>query len=78
MLQKLTEHIAECYQLANECGERAKQNLDPATKQNFLDEERRWLSMAHHYEFAELLSAFTATPFSVRKRHKKQATRRRE
>jgi hypothetical protein len=37
MLQKFTEEIAECYAPASECRERAKQALDPATKQDFLE-----------------------------------------
>jgi hypothetical protein len=32
--------------------------------------ERRWLSLAHNYEFAERLSNFT-TPFSERNQKKK-------
>jgi hypothetical protein len=61
MLQKLTEEIAECYRHATECRQRANRALDPATKTNFLNMERRWLSLAHSYEFAERLSDFTAT-----------------
>ena len=30
-----------------------------ATKQDFLDVEQRWLSLARSYEFAERLSNFT-------------------
>jgi hypothetical protein len=37
--------------------ERAK-TADPPTKQDFLDMERRWASLAHSYEFAERLSNF--------------------
>jgi hypothetical protein len=58
MLQKLTEEIAECYAHASECRERAKRTLDPATKGDFFGMERRWLSLAHSYEFAEQLSDF--------------------
>jgi hypothetical protein len=70
MLQKLTGEIAECYHHASECRARAKQALDAKSKRDFLEMERRWVSLAHNYEFAERLSAFTATPFSGRKRHK--------
>ena len=59
MLQKLTEEIAECYRHARECRKSAERVPDPATKNDFLDQERRWLSLAHSYEFAERLSAFT-------------------
>jgi hypothetical protein len=59
VLQKLTEEIAECYEHARKCHERAERAPDPATKNDFLDQGRRWLSLAHSYEFAEWLSAFT-------------------
>jgi hypothetical protein len=59
MLQKLTEEIAECYRQARECRERAKQSPDPTTKEDFFNMERRWLSLARNYEFAERLSRFT-------------------
>ena len=59
MLQKLTKEIAECYEHARKCHKSAEQVLDPATKTDFLDQERRWLSLAHNYEFTERLSNFT-------------------
>jgi hypothetical protein len=73
MIQKLTDEIAECYGHARACRERAERVLDPATKNDFLDQERRWLSMAHSYEFAERLSAFTE---EVRRRNKMAAEMR--
>jgi hypothetical protein len=66
MLRKLKNEIAECYQHALECQRRAGESNDPSTKQGFLDMERRWLHLAHSYEFAERLSNFTE-PF---RRHK--------
>jgi hypothetical protein len=51
MLQKLTEEIADCYAPASECRERAKQALDPATKRDFLDMERRWIMLARAMKF---------------------------
>jgi hypothetical protein len=71
MLQKLSEEIAECYRCANECREFAKQALDQAIKRDFLEMERRWLSLAHIYEFANRVSSFTATRFSGPKPQKK-------
>jgi hypothetical protein len=65
MLQKLTNEIAECYRLALECRRGADQSRDPGTTQDYLDMERRWLQLAHSYEFAERLSNFTE-PFSRR------------
>jgi hypothetical protein len=60
MLLKLTGEIAECYGHATDARERAKTTDNETTKQDFLDTERRWLSLAHSYEFAERLSNFTA------------------
>ena len=60
MLQKLTNEIAECYRRAHESREAAKRTSDPSLKQDLLDMERRWISLAHSYEFAERLSNFTA------------------
>ena len=59
MLQKLTKEIAECYEHARKCSECAERAVDPETKNDFLDQARRWLSMAHSYEFTESLSRFT-------------------
>ena len=56
MLLKLTSNIAECHRRATECRERAESAPSESAKQAFLDLERRWLSLAHSYEFAERLS----------------------
>jgi hypothetical protein len=50
---KLTEEIAECYRRAHESREQAERTPDPSLKQDFLDLERRWLSLARSYEFSE-------------------------
>jgi hypothetical protein len=49
---QLTEEIAECYRHASHCRDRAKRAIDPEAERDFL-EERRWLSLARSYEFAE-------------------------
>jgi hypothetical protein len=59
MLQKLDSEIRECYRHAAECSRRADESQDSFTKQEFLDAEKRWLCLAHSYEFAERLSNFT-------------------
>jgi hypothetical protein len=69
MLLKLSGEIAECYRHATEARERARIAGNEATKQDFLDVERRWLSLAHSYEFAERLSNFTN---EVKRRHPKK------
>jgi len=60
---QLTEEIAECYRHASHCRERARRAIDPETERDFLEVERRWLSLARSYEFAERLAA----PVSSRK-----------
>jgi hypothetical protein len=69
MLQNLSEEIRECYLLAEQCRRWAETALTPSTEEDFLAMERRWLSLAHSYEFAERLSAFTS-PFSKSKQRK--------
>jgi hypothetical protein len=50
-VDRLSEDIRECYQLAKECARRAKAEADPQLRQDFLDMERRWLFLARSYEF---------------------------
>jgi hypothetical protein len=58
MLQKLSEHIADCQNRAADCGRRAGQTTDAATKRELLDLERSWTHLAHSYEFVETLERF--------------------
>jgi len=70
MLQNLSREIRECYLHAEECKRLADAAGTEAGKADYLDMERRWLSLASSYEFSERLSNFTATPFSGRKPQK--------
>jgi hypothetical protein len=54
-VDRLSEDIRECYQLAKECARRAKAEADPQLRQDFLDMERRWLFLARSYEFTRQL-----------------------
>ena len=58
MLQNLMD-IRECYLQAQQCRAWADVAPTPSEKADFLDMERRWLSLARNYEFAERLSNFT-------------------
>jgi len=58
MLQNLID-TRECYLQAQQCRRWADVAPTPSAKADFLDMERRWLSLAHKYEFAESLSRFT-------------------
>jgi hypothetical protein len=71
VLQNLSREIRECYHRAGECRRLAEATLIESTKADYLDMERRWLSLAHSYEFAERLSNFTTTAFNDRKPAKK-------
>jgi hypothetical protein len=67
MLQKLSEEIQECYRHADECRQRAEKAFTEKGRQEFIDMERRWLSLADSYEFAERLSNYVE-PFRDRNR----------
>jgi hypothetical protein len=54
----LSEDIRECYQLAKDCAVRAKAEVDPQLRQDFLDMERRWLFLARSYEFTRRIGRF--------------------
>ena len=55
MLKAIKREIEECYELARGCAEKAKAEADAQRRQEFLDMERRWLFLAHSYEFTERL-----------------------
>ena len=58
MLQNLSQPVRNCLQHAEECGQRAKIERDPALVRDFLDMELRWLTLARSYQFSESLEAF--------------------
>jgi hypothetical protein len=57
MLQNLGEQIRECYRRAEQSRRFAETALTPSVREDFFAMERRWLSLAHSYEFSERLSA---------------------
>jgi hypothetical protein len=59
MLNSLSEQIRECYAHAEQCARKAAAQRDPRLKQDFLDMERRWLTLAKSYEFGERLGDFS-------------------
>lgn len=58
VLQNLSKEIRECYENAERCGACARQAVNSEIKNDYLEMEKRWLSLAPSYEFAERLSAF--------------------
>src|SRR5262245_11786888 len=58
MLQELSELVRECYERAAAAKQRAEAARDAAAKTDFLEMEKRWLSLADHCAFAESLKEF--------------------
>jgi PAS domain S-box-containing protein len=60
MLEQLNDQIRECHERAAEAKARADATNDPALKAEFLNTERRWLTLARSYGFTERLEDFAA------------------
>jgi len=61
MLSNVSEHVRECYEHAEYCARKAAAQTDPRIKQDYLDLERHWLTLARSYEFSDRLTDFSAT-----------------
>ena len=61
MLSNVSEHVRECYEHAEYCARKAATQTDPRIKQDYLDLERHWLTLAHSFEFSERPTDFSAT-----------------
>jgi hypothetical protein len=59
MLNDVSEQIRECLRHAEDCARKAAAQTDPTLKADFLDMERRWLSLARSYELTGQLSYFS-------------------
>ncbi len=59
MLNNLSGDIRDCLQHAEDCALKAAAQTDPKLKQDLLDMERRWLSLARSYEFTERIGGFS-------------------
>jgi PAS domain S-box-containing protein len=68
MLQKLSEQIKFCFERALDAKRKADEATDQAVKADFLEMEKRWLTLARSYEFSERLSDFTAANSAWRRR----------
>jgi hypothetical protein len=58
MLENLSEEIRGCLRYAAECARKAKESSKPNLREDFLEMERRWLQLAHSYQFAQQLKRF--------------------
>src|SRR5215469_15106592 len=68
MLEQFSDQVRECYERAAEAKAKADAANDPALRMEYLNAERRWLSLAASFGFTERLEDFT-TENSVRRRH---------
>jgi len=59
MLQRLSEQMRNCHERAAEARRKADASADPASRDNFLHMETRWLALARSYAFTECLGDFT-------------------
>ena len=55
MLDNLSEEIRGCLRYAEGCARKAKETNKPKLREEFLEMERRWLRLAHSYQFAKKL-----------------------
>jgi hypothetical protein len=60
MLKSVSEQVRECYEHAEYCARKAAAQTDPTIKQDYLDLERHWLTLARSHEFTERLNDFSA------------------
>jgi hypothetical protein len=58
MLKNLSEQVRECLKHAEDCARVAAEQTCPNRKEEFLDLERRWLSLARSHEFTERLDDY--------------------
>ena len=56
MLKNVSEEIRDCLQHAEHCRRQAAAQTCPKLKNNFLDMEQRWLSLARSYTFTKGLT----------------------
>jgi len=59
MLKNVSEQVRECYEHAEYCARKAAAQTDPTIKQDYLDLERHWLTLARSHEFSERLTDFS-------------------
>jgi hypothetical protein len=69
MLNNLSAQISDCLRHAEDCARQAAGQTCPKLKADFLDMERRWLSLARSYEFTERINDFSAETKRQANRH---------
>jgi hypothetical protein len=61
VLESVSEDLTNCYFHAEECARQAASQTDPATKQEYVEMEKRWLSLARSYELVDRIALFIAS-----------------
>jgi hypothetical protein len=59
MLENVSEQARECYAHAEYCARKAADQTDPLLKQDYLELERHWLTLARSFEFSQRLDQFS-------------------
>jgi len=59
MLNNLSEQVRECHRHAEHCARQAGVETDPKLKDDFLEMEGRWLTLARTCEFTQRLTDFS-------------------
>ena len=60
MFVSVSREASECRLYAEHCADKARLQSDPQLRQCFFEMQRRWLSLARSYEFAERLEFLSA------------------
>ena len=68
MLEQFSNQIRLCYERAADAKERADATNDPILKAEFLNTERRWLTLARSYGFTDSLEDFTRANLELRRK----------
>ena len=68
MLYSISERVAELYERAFACNDKAARARDSEEREFYLDMERRWLSLAHHRDLTERLTRIAQ---DIARRYKK-------
>jgi hypothetical protein len=66
MLQKLSDHVAECIARAADTERRAQEATDSQLRADLFDIARRWRHLAESYQFVESLDRFIVEQKSQR------------
>jgi hypothetical protein len=56
----------ECRLHAEHCEDKARLQSDPQLRQDFLEMQRRWLSLARSYEFLERLELLSSVEAKIK------------